>query len=93
MKNRTVARYVDAMKQHYQCIVGITDDNILVRFIQGLKPTEQWDLKDNFMSFSDACMDAEIIGCWYVYLSEMHKKNYHKVVLLYTTKQDLHQKT
>ena len=51
------------MKRHSQRVAGITDDEVLDRFVRGLRPKVQREvLKDNPQSFEQACMLAERIG-------------------------------
>ena len=58
------------MKRHGQRVAGVTDDEMLDRFIRGLKPAIQREvLKDNPQTFSDACMLAERIGRLDTYLT------------------------
>ncbi len=59
----SVSRYIDTMKRLAQCVAGITDDEVLDRFIRGLRKSVQREvLKENPQNFSDACMLAERIG-------------------------------
>jgi len=63
------------MKRHAQRVAGITDDEMLDRFIRGLQPAVQREvLKDNPGTFMDACMLAERIGRLDSYLEESSSK-------------------
>lgn len=58
-----MSRYIDAMKRLGQRVAGITDDEMLDKFIRGLRKSVQREvLKENPSTFSDACMLAERIG-------------------------------
>ena len=64
------------MKRHGQRVAGVTDDEMLDRFICGLKPAIQREvLKDNPQTFSDACMLAERIGQLDTYLTRSTRNN------------------
>ena len=59
----SVSKYIDTMKRLAQRVAGITDDEVLDRFIRGLRKSVQREvLKENPQNFSDACMLAERIG-------------------------------
>ena len=72
-----MSKYIDAMKRHGQRVAGITDDEMLDRFIRGLKPAIQREvLKDNPSTFADACMLAERIGRLDTYLTHSKSSNH-----------------
>ena len=59
-----MSKYIDAMKRLGQRIAGITNDEMLFRFVRGLcKSVQREVLKENPSRFGDACMLAECIGC------------------------------
>ena len=62
---------MNIMKTKNQKAARITNYEVLDWFVQGLNPEVQHKvLKDNPVAFSDACILAERIGCFYNYLRE-----------------------
>ena len=64
------------MKRLGQCVASITDDEMFVRFMQGLRKSIQREvLEENPSTFGDTCMLAECIGHWGDFVCESEGSN------------------